>query len=57
MKEPSVRVTIFRSSFWDVEVESSAVGQDMVDLFERWFVGLENVQMPRPIINQWVYQR
>ena len=43
-------------SYWDVEVESSAVGQDMVDLFERWFVFMVNCDVPRCVINEWVYQ-
>ncbi len=43
-------------SYWDVEVESSAVGQDMVDLFEKWLVLLVNCNVPRSVINQWLFQ-
>lgn len=25
-----------KRNFWDVEIESNVVGQDVVDIFERW---------------------
>lgn len=43
-------------SYWDVEVEGVAVGQDVVDLFERYLGALVQCQMPRSIVNQWVFQ-
>ena len=43
-------------SFWDVEVESSVVGQDMVDNFERWFTAMLGCNIPTQVLNQWIFQ-
>jgi hypothetical protein len=53
-----VRILVERKvrSFWDVEVESSAIGQDMVDYFERWFCCFVNSGVPQTMLNQWFYQ-
>lgn len=43
-------------SYWDVEVESSTTGQDVVDIFERSFLAMVNGGAPRSVLNQWFYQ-
>ncbi len=43
-------------NYWDVEVESTAIGAEVVDLFERWIVTMINMHIPHSVVNQWLFQ-
>jgi hypothetical protein len=58
MVEAEIRVLVEKKTrnYWDVEVESNAIGAEVVDLFERWLCLMINAQVPSSVLNQWLFQ-
>lgn len=58
MVEGEIRVLVEKKArnYWDVEVESNAIGAEVVDLFDRWVVVMIHAQVPSSVLNQWLFQ-